>query len=233
MFKNKMFKKNNKDKIEEKDINNKWEKIINNKKEKAIKKDKKETKTELWPKNKINFKNDIIEELSNRQIITWKELKEILTRKKNWVKYEKLIDFLDDVIEIFWTEKENEILDLFFADKNINNMWYNVIKKSDSINISTTLLDLFNTNSTSSLLQKEIDDILNSWTIPIQIINENKVNKIVIISRSIEIPKNLLNIYKPIIEKKKILDMSFILVNKQTFEDLKNQLINTEFWFSL
>ena len=190
---------------------------------------KKSDRIELWAKNSINLFKWIIEVLVNKQILTSNDFKVLLERKEDGFYYKTILELLNDILDVFWTKKEKEVLESFFQ----LDLQYKLHLTSWLLTPSTTILDLFNTSWIGSLSQESIDNIFNANILPIQINLENKINSLTIISRTPEIPNNLLEIFKEIIDKKKIMDMEFILVNKSTYEDIFHQLDNDEYSYSL
>lgn len=178
----------------------------------------------LWAKNSLNF-NEFGEKLVNKGIITTNDLKILLDNKPDWFFYKSIISFLDDIILFFWKEKESEILENYFHLE----LWYNIQLSANTLTPSTTILDLFNINWTKSFTQEIIDNIFKIWILPIQINSENKINSLTVISRSPELPNNLLSVFKDLIDKKQILDMEFILVNKDTYNEVIIQLEDNEY----
>lgn len=200
----------------------------NNISKKEVKKQDNKKSNVLGAKNTLNF-NEFLEKLVNKGIITTQDLKILLNNKVDWFYYKSILEFLDDIIKEFWKEKEKEILENYFH----MDLWYKIQLSASTLTPSTTILDLFNVNWTKSLTQETIDNIFKSWILPIQINSENKINSLTVISRTPELPNNILNIFKDIIDKKQILDMEFILVNKDSYNEVITQLEDNEYSYTI
>lgn len=179
-------------------------------------KNKKVSKNALWIKKTINLYEDIFKLLETTRILKTKELQLLLEDKEKWYIYTDIEDFLDDINKIFWEEKENEILTKIFKE----HLGYNVELDSWIIEPDFVILNLFKKENPDSLLSTEKKKILEWKILPLKISQNKKINKLVFVSRNPWIPKNLLNTFKSIIDKEKILDGEIIIVNKSTFNNV-------------
>ena len=189
------------------------------------KKKEKINKNVLGRTNNINFFNDIISKLDAFNIIWNKELRILLENKEEGFVYKNLEEFLDDVITNFWEEKEISIIKTLFN-------WefeYQIETKTWILQPLLLILDLFNKDNPKSLPKEKREIIFKSKILPIKIITENKIKKLVFISRTPVIPNNFLWIFKDIIEQEKIIDWEIIVVSKSVYEEIESKLQNEEY----
>jgi len=195
------------------------------KKDTNTKKKDKVNKNVLGRTNNINFFNDIISKLDAFNIIGNKELRILLEDKEEGFVYNDLESFLDDIISKFGEEKELNILKTLFN-------WefeYQIETKTWVLQPLLLILDLFNKDNPKSLPKEKRDIIFKSKILPIKIIVENKIKKLVFISRTPIITNNFLWIFKDIIEQEKIIDWEIIIVSKAVYEEIESKLQNEEY----
>lgn len=190
-----------------------------NKKEKKVSK-----KTEnwvLWKSKQINFYNDFVETILNNNLLSKETLVKIYEAENIFIQ-PSFISLIEAIIKVS-PEVEPQLLDIM-REK----FWFEVKTKQEASDlVSVTISDMFFKGNQDFLWQVEVDNILNSWILPISIITIKNKNYLNLISRSPEVPENILNIFKTLMANKKIFWIKKVyLCDKETYSIVYNNLTN-------
>lgn len=203
-----------------------------NKKEKVSKKPVNkgnDTNSTIWQKTQINMYTDFLEILFNNNII-WKE--SIITAYSNNDIIEpnmlKLLDTLYKNEPERASEIEKEILTQVFKEKFNYEIFLD--ERDIQSQVSLAISDMFHDKNPQYLGKEIVDKILNSGILPISLKIIDKKNYLEIVSRTPEIPNNLIDILKPIMTKKSIYWVDAIkIVSRTNFDRVYKALTNFEY----